>query len=78
MGVSLLIFFVMMDFPLGLASVMLAHIAFHRLCRDRRSFPSCRHGLGADRAARDCGATPWRAFRHVTLPLIMPASSPVR
>ena len=23
-------------------------------------------------AARDCGATPWEAFRYVTLPLIMP------
>ena len=23
-------------------------------------------------AARDCGATPWQAFRYVTLPLIMP------
>jgi spermidine/putrescine transport system permease protein len=23
-------------------------------------------------AARDCGATPWQAFRLVTLPLIMP------
>ena len=23
-------------------------------------------------AARDCGATPWQAFWHVTLPLIMP------
>src|SRR4029077_14081110 len=23
-------------------------------------------------AARDCGATPWQAFRFVTLPLIMP------
>ena len=23
-------------------------------------------------AARDCGATPWQAFRHITLPLIMP------
>src|SRR5436305_13879224 len=23
-------------------------------------------------AARDCGATPWLAFRRITLPLIMP------
>jgi len=73
MGVSLLIFFVMMDFPLGLASVMLAHIAF---CIGFVAIVVRSRLAGMDaaltEAARDCGATPWQAFRYVTLPLIMP------
>ena len=73
MGVSLLIFFVMLNLTLGLVSVTLAHIAFcigfvAIVVRSRLS--------GMDEslteAARDCGATPWQSFRYVTLPLIMP------
>jgi spermidine/putrescine transport system permease protein len=73
MGVSLLIFFVMLNITLGLLSITLAHIAFcigfvaivvrSRLAGMDESLPE---------AARDCGATPWQAFRWVTLPLIMP------
>ncbi|MFJ2986844.1 ABC transporter permease [Collimonas sp. NPDC087041] len=72
-GVSLLIFFVMLNITLGLVSIALAHIAFcigfvAIVVRSRLS--------GMDEslteAARDCGATPWQAFRLVTLPLIMP------
>jgi spermidine/putrescine transport system permease protein len=73
MGVSLLIFFVMVDFTLGLASVMLAHIAF---CIGFVAIVVRSRLAGMDEslieAARDCGATPWQAFRYVTLPLIMP------
>ncbi|HEY8027248.1 MAG TPA: ABC transporter permease [Burkholderiaceae bacterium] len=73
MGVSLLLFFVMLNMTLGLVSITLAHIAFcigfvAIVVRSRLS--------GMDEslteAARDCGATPWQAFRLVTLPLIMP------
>jgi spermidine/putrescine transport system permease protein len=73
MGVSLLIFFVMLNMTLGLVSVTLAHVAFcigfvAIVVRSRLS--------GMDEslteAARDCGASPWQAFRRVTLPLIMP------
>ena len=73
MGVSLLIFFVMLNMTLGLLSITLAHIAFcigfvAIVVRSRLS--------GMDEslteAARDCGATPWQAFRLITLPLIMP------
>ena len=73
MGVSLLIFFVMLNMTLGLLSIALAHIAFcigfvAIVVRSRLS--------GMDEslteAARDCGATPWQAFRLITLPLIMP------
>ncbi len=73
MGVSLLIFFVMLNFTLGLASVALAHIAF---CIGFVAIVVRARLSGMDEslveAARDCGATPWQAFRHVTLPLIMP------
>ena len=73
MGVSLLIFFVMLNLTLGLVSVALAHIAF---CIGFVAIVVRARLAGMDEslteAARDCGATPWQAFRHVTLPLIMP------
>ncbi len=73
MGVSLLIFFVMLNFTLGLLSVTLAHIAF---CIGFVAIVVRSRLAGMDEslteAARDCGATPWQAFRYVTLPLIMP------
>ncbi|MGE5668201.1 MAG: ABC transporter permease [Betaproteobacteria bacterium] len=72
-GVSLLIFFVLLNFTLGLASVALAHIAF---CIGFVAIVVRARLAGMDEtlteAARDCGASPWQAFRHVTLPLIMP------
>ncbi|MCW5623818.1 MAG: ABC transporter permease [Burkholderiales bacterium] len=73
LGVSLLIFFVMLNISLGMLSIVLAHIAFcvgfvAIVVRSRLS--------GMDEslveAARDLGATQWVAFRRVTLPLIMP------
>ena len=73
MGVSLLIFFVLLNFTLGLVSVTLAHIAF---CIGFVAIVVRSRLAGMDEslteAARDCGATPAQAFRHVTLPLIMP------
>ncbi len=74
MGVSLLIFFVMLNFVartrLGRAG---AHRVLHRLRRDRRPRPG---SSGMDEslveAARDCGASPVQSFCYVTLPLIMP------
>jgi spermidine/putrescine transport system permease protein len=73
MGVSLLIFFVLLNFTLGLVSVALAHIAF---CIGFVAIVVRSRLAGMDEslteAARDCGASPWQAFRHVTLPLIMP------
>ncbi len=72
-GVALLIFFVLLNFTLGLVSVALAHIAF---CIGFVAIVVRSRMAGMDEslteAARDCGATPWQAFRHVTLPLIMP------
>ena len=73
MGVSLLIFFVLLNFTLGLVSVALAHIAF---CIGFVAIVVRARLAGMDEslveAARDCGATPWQAFAYVTLPLIMP------
>ena len=73
MGVALLIFFVMLNLSLGLVSVALAHIAF---CIGFVAIVVRARLSGMDEslveAARDCGATPWQAFWHVTLPLIMP------
>jgi len=73
MGVSLLIFFVLLNFTLGLVSVALAHIAF---CIGFVAIVVRARLAGMDEAlteaARDCGATPANAFRYVTLPLIMP------
>lgn len=73
MGVSLLIFFVMLNITLGMASIVLSHIAF---CVGFVAIVVRSRLAGMDEslteAARDLGATPWQAFRLVTLPLIMP------
>jgi spermidine/putrescine transport system permease protein len=73
MGVALLIFFVLLNFTLGLVSVALAHITF---CVGFVAIVVRSRLAGMDEslteAARDCGATPVEAFRYVTLPLIMP------
>ena len=73
MGVSLLIFFVMLNITLGMLSIILSHIAF---CVGFVAIVVRSRLAGMDEslteAARDLGATPWQAFRLVTLPLIMP------
>lgn len=73
MGVSLLMFFVMLNMTLGLFSVTLAHIAF---CIGFVAIVVRSRLQGMDEslleAARDLGATPIQAFRLITMPLIMP------
>lgn len=74
LGVSLLLFFrQVLDLTLGFFSILAAHITFSIgfvaiIVRARLA--------GMDEsifeAARDLGATPWRTFRRVTLPLILP------
>lgn len=74
LGVSLLLFFrQVLDLTLGLFSIVTAHITFSI------GFVALtvRAGLaGLDEslfeAARDLGASPWKTFRHITLPLILP------
>lgn len=73
MGVSLLIFFVLLNVTLGVTSIILAHVAF---CIGFVAIVVRARMQGMDNslveAARDLGATPWLAFRLVTLPQIMP------
>jgi len=75
LGVSLLLFFrQVLDLTLGLISILVAHITFSIgfvaiIVRARLA--------GMDdslfEAARDLGATPWRTFTRITLPLTLPA-----
>lgn len=74
LGVGLLLWFVLINVPLGLATVTLAHTAFNlplvtMLIRARLQKMDRR----LEEAARDLGASPWMAFRRVTLPLLAPA-----
>lgn len=74
LGVSLLLFFrQVLDLTLGLFSILVAHTLFSLgfvaiIVRARLA--------GMDEsifeAARDLGASPWRTFRHITFPLILP------
>ncbi len=72
-GVSLLVFFVLLNVTLGMVSVILAHIAF---CISYVAVVVRARLSGMDEslveAARDLGATAWGSFRYVTLPLIAP------
>lgn len=75
LGVTLLLFFrQVLDLTLGLFSILVAHITFSigfvaLVMRARLA--------GMDdslfEAARDLGATPWRTFTRIMLPLIAPA-----
>jgi len=72
-GVSLLIFFVLLNWELGLTTIILSHVAFSVgfvaiVVRSRLD------GLDESllEAARDLGATGLQTFRYITLPLIMP------
>lgn len=74
MGVALLLLFVLVKVPLGLLTVTIGHVAFNVpvvlvivRARLRKLDPQM------EEAARDLGATPWQAFRRVTLPLLRPA-----
>jgi spermidine/putrescine transport system permease protein len=72
-GVATLAFYVVIHFPLGRSSVILAHIAFQisfvaLVVRGRlQDFP-----LSIIEAARDLGASRWQTLRHVLRPLLAP------
>jgi len=74
LGMVLLVFFAFIRLPFGMLTLILAHTSFcipyvYLLVKARLS--------GIDRsyidAARNLGAGPWRAFRDVLFPLILPA-----
>lgn len=74
MGVSLLLFFVLVRVPLSLTTVMVGHALFNVpvvvvivRARLRKLDPRLLE------AAADLGASHWDALRHVTLPLLKPA-----
>ena len=67
------------DCPLQMSQVEYLQSVYHqnRGTEERRNAQRLffrRHGMDESltEAARDLGATPWNAFRYVTLPLIMP------
>ncbi len=72
-AVATLLFFVMLGLHLGLVTVILAHTVF---CIPFAYLPIRARLEGMDpalqEAAADLYATPWQAFRRVTLPLLWP------
>ncbi len=73
LGLSLLIWFVLLNLTLGLVSMILAHITFstsYVLMTVKARLDGFDSSLLE--AARDLGASPWQTFWRVTLPLIAP------
>jgi spermidine/putrescine transport system permease protein len=73
LGSSLLSMFVQVQAPLGFGSILLAHVAFNT---PFVAITVRARAQGMDRsledAAQDLFATPFTAFKKVTLPIIMP------
>jgi len=73
LGAALLSFFVLLNFPMGLLSIFVAHVMFNIafvaiVVRARLSG----FHRGIEEAAHDLYANPWETFLKVTLPLIWP------
>jgi spermidine/putrescine transport system permease protein len=72
-AVASLLFFLALGLDLGLTTVMIAHVVF---CIPFAYMPIRARLEGMDprlvEAASDLYASPWHAFRRVTLPLLMP------
>jgi spermidine/putrescine transport system permease protein len=74
LALSLLIFLARIDFPRGLGSVIVGHVVFNSAyVTVIVSARLAARDPATDEAARDLGASPFRAFWRVTLPEIMPA-----
>ncbi len=74
MGISLLIFFILLNVELGFTTLVVSHIT---LCLPFVTLTVLARMSEFDEslveAARDLGATEWKAFYLIILPLIMPA-----
>lgn len=73
MAVMLLLFFVLAHSQLGLATIIISHVAFNIsfvavVVRARLAY----FDISLEEAAQDLYANEWQTFRRVTLPLIMP------
>ena len=73
LGIALLSMFSLAQVPLGLVSLIIAHTTF---CIPFVVFTLRARLAGYDQsveeAAMDLGATRWRVFRHITLPILLP------
>lgn len=73
LGIALLSMFALAQVPLGLVSLIIAHTTF---CIPFVVFTLRARLAGYDQsveeAAMDLGATRWRVFRHITLPILLP------
>ena len=76
MGMGFLLFFVTIGLKLGLFTILLSHITF---CVSYVAFVVLGRlqdfDWGLVEAAQDLGATPWRAFWSVVLPVLAPGIS---
>ena len=73
MGLSLLVLFSQLGINLGRPTLIIAHITFcisFVIITVGARLEGCRQDL--EEAASDLYATPWNAFRYVTLPMIAP------
>jgi ABC-type spermidine/putrescine transport system permease subunit II len=73
LGVSLVVFFSRIELDLSLKTVAIAHVVYvfpYFLLMARAALDRLDPAL--EEAAADLGASPWKAFRHVTLPQIWP------
>ncbi len=74
MGISLLIFFIMLGMTIGASTLLLAHITF---CLPFVVVTVFARISGFDRniidVAKDLGASETQMFRHVVMPMLMPA-----
>jgi spermidine/putrescine transport system permease protein len=73
LGLSLLVWFVLLRITLGSFSIILAHVTFsisYVIITVKARLDGFDYAL--EEAARDLGATPWKTFWKVTFPLIWP------
>lgn len=73
LGISLLAFFTALNIPMGLLTLIIAHVTFSVpfviiTVRARLSG----YDMSVEEAAMDLGANQWRTFKRVTFPIIAP------